>query len=389
MRIALHHRRTSSKNLTLLAVGCILSFGKIAKSLSLIAPRIAVFGLSKMPHSLNKPLHSLQPLMLATWSFSARGCRKAWPGLETGGGALDAVCTAARDAEADPLVDSVGFGGLPDATGRMSLDACVMMSPERCGSVCAVSRHLHVADLARLVMERTSHVMLVGDGADSFADALGMPRADLLSPDARLAWKRWRAGEAPTRPIDQGVDSGKLFLSPSSSAASPIGERHVPHDTIGVLAVDARGVMAGACSTSGLPFKLSGRVGDSPIPGHGIYVDPEGGGAVATGTGELVMGVSGSFLAVECMRRGATPLDAVREVLDRIDRRYKPMVHQQVGIIALSPDGSWSAGALFPGFAVTVVDAAGIRSVAPEWVLKSQIESDSAGNSAGNSAGKS
>ena len=317
--------------------------------------------------------------MLATWSFSARGCNLAWPNLKSGGGALDAVCTVAREAEANSEVDSVGFGGLPDVIGQISLDACVMLSPERCGSVCAVTRHLHVADLARLVMERTSHVMLVGEGADSFADALGMPQMELLSADARQAWERWRSGATTTRQTDQGVDSGKIFSQSSSLASSlapsptsPIGEKHIPHDTVGVLAIDAHGVMAGACSTSGMPFKLAGRVGDSPIPGHGIYVDPEGGGAVATGIGEFIMGVSGSFLAVECMRRGSTPLDAVREVLQRIERRHKPLAHHQVGIIAVAPDGKWSAGALCPGFAVTIADESGIRCVAPEFVLRQE-----------------
>ena len=311
--------------------------------------------------------------MLATWSFSARGCQAAWPGLESGGGSIDAVCTVAREAESNPQVDSVGFGGMPDAAGNMSLDASVMLAPDRCGSVCAVTRHLHVADLARLVMERTSHVMLAGEGADSFADALGMPHAELLSPDARAAWKRWRSGEAQVRPNDPGIDSGKIFSS------SPIGELHFPHDTVCALAVDTQGVMAGACSTSGLPFKLVGRVGDSPIPGHGLYVDPEGGGAIATGNGELIMGVCGSFLAVECMRRGATPLEAVQEVIERIHRRYKTLPHHQVGMIALSPNGSWSAGALRPGFAVTIADTTGIRSVAPEWVLQHDVEGKQGG----------
>lgn len=301
--------------------------------------------------------------MLATWSFSALGCKKAWLSLESGGGALDAVCTAAREAEADPRVDSVGFGGLPDASGKMSLDACVMTAPERCGSVCNVTRHLCVTDLARLVMERTAHVMLAGEGADAFADELGIPSAELLSPQSQLAWQKWRAGELPTRPTDQGVDSGQLF-----APLSAIGEIHIPHDTIGVLALDKHGVMAGACSTSGLPYKLVGRVGDSPIPGHGLYVDPDAGGAVATGSGELVMGVNGSFLAVECMRRGATPEEAVREVLRRIEARFQLDAHHQVALIALARDGRWSAGALRAGFAVTIADASGIRSVAPHFV---------------------
>lgn len=292
--------------------------------------------------------------MLATWSFSASGCTSAWSSLAGGGGSLDAVCTAARAAESDPTVDSVGYGGFPDATGRMSLDGCVMTAPNRCGSVCAVAHHLHVADLARMVMERTSHVMLAGDGADHFADALGIPRSQLLSAGARAAWRKWLAGEAPATRTDPGGDSR---------------ERPVPHDTIGVLAIDTHGVMAGACSTSGLPFKLAGRVGDSPIPGHGLYVDPEAGGAVATGNGELIMGVSGSFLAVECIRRGATPSAAVQEVLQRIERVYQPAAHHQVGIIALAPDGRWSAGALRFGFVVTVADESGVRLVSPEHVL--------------------
>ena len=203
-------------------------------------------------------------------------------------------------------------------------------------------------------------------------DAAGGTLVGGCAPDVG----RWRSGSTTTRQTDQGVDSGKIFSQSSSLASSPpspIGEKHIPHDTVGVLAIDTHGVMAGACSTSGMPFKLAGRVGDSPIPGHGIYVDPEGGGAVATGMGEFVMGVSGSFLAVECMRRGSSPLDAVREVLERIDRRHKPLAHQQVGIIALATDGKWSAGALCPGFAVTISDASGIRSVAPELVLRPEV----------------
>ncbi len=293
------------------------------------------------------------PLMLATWSFSARGCAKAWPGLAGGGSSLDAVCAAAREAEEDPTVDSVGFGGFPDANGAVSLDACVMLAPERCGAVCAVTRHLHVTDLARRVMEGTNYVMLAGEGADAFADRLGFGSSPLLSADAEAKWQQWRAGK----------------IVPAPPARSSIGEVHVPHDTIGVLAIDCNGVMAGACSTSGLPYKMAGRVGDSPIPGHGLYVDPEVGGAVATGNGELIMGVSGSFLAVECMRRGATPLEAVREVLQRIERRFHPAADQQIGVIALAKNGAWSSGALHAGFVVSVADGSGIRTVPCEPIL--------------------
>ncbi|MSR44225.1 MAG: hypothetical protein EXS15_02560 [Phycisphaerales bacterium] len=303
---------------------------------------------------------STSPIMLATWSFGVAGCTDAWPALTAGGSALDAVCAAARRAELDPTVNSVGYGGLPDATGRMSLDACVMTGPANCGAVCAVAHHLHVADLARMVMERTSHVMLAGNGADAFADALGVAKSQLLSADAKDAWRRWCTGEPPLPSVDAGGDPR---------------EHQIPHDTIGVLAIDSQRHMAGACSTSGLPFKLAGRVGDSPIPGHGLYVDPAGGGAVATGNGELIMGVSGSFLAVECMRRGATPGEAVEEVLHRIDHAFHPRAHQQVAIIALAPDGRWAAGALRYGFVVAVADAAGIRTELPQCVLHPQKES--------------
>jgi isoaspartyl peptidase/L-asparaginase-like protein (Ntn-hydrolase superfamily) len=314
------------------------------------------------------------PLIVATWSFSARGCRKTLPDLLSRSSALEAVCGVAREAEADPSVDSVGFGGLPDATGKVTLDASVMVAPERCGSVCAVGRHLFVTDLARKVMERTSHVMLAGEGADAFADAMDMPSTDLLSPAAAQAWQRWRVGEPIGRPIDAGPSTGQLFTTRSTAAHAPVPERHpkereTPHDTIGVLAIDRAGALAGACSTSGLPFKLAGRVGDSPIIGHGLYVDPEAGGAVATGTGEMVMGVNGTFLAVECMRRGATPSEAVHEVLTRIERRFRPKTHQQVALIALSRTGEWSAGALRSGFIVSCAQASGTEMLQPQFVM--------------------
>ncbi len=312
--------------------------------------------------TLHSTMAALPPMMLATWSFSARGCALAWPALAAGGSSLDAVCAAAREAERDPAVDSVGFGGFPDASGAMSLDACVMLAPEQCGSVVAVTEHLHVTEIARLVMERTKHVMLAGAGADAFALASGIApsaQAELLSSAAANAWRKWKSGAAVAAPV---------------AAANARGEIHVAHDTIGVLAIDGAGVMAGACSTSGLPYKLPGRVGDSPIPGHGIYVDPEVGGAVATGNGELIMGVSGSFLAVECMRRGATPIEAVREVLARIERRFHPPSDEQIGVIVLSKDGAWSAGALRAGFIIAVADPSGIRAVAPEFILHNDEE---------------
>jgi len=299
------------------------------------------------------------------------GSREAWPGLDAGGSALDAVCTVAEVAERDEAIDSVGRGGLPDATGRMTLDACVMVGPAQCGAVAGVSRHLAVTRMARAVMERTPHVMLVGTGADAFADSMSIPEEDLLSEGARAAWEDWKAGRRTGH--DDGVDRGAHRpLDRGGGAGALFGERRwIDHDTVGVIARDSAGCIAGACSTSGLPFKLPGRVGDSPIPGHGLYVDPDAGAATATGAGELVMGVCGSFLAVECMRRGASPADALVEVLRRIERSRELKPSHQVAMIALSAHGTWASAALREGFLVTVTDASGTRTEPPTLTLRS------------------
>lgn len=300
-----------------------------------------------------------------------QGCRNAWPGLAAGGSALDAVCTVADVAERDESIDSVGRGGLPDASGRMTLDACVMLGPARCGAVAGVSRHLPVTRMARAVMERTQHVMIVGEGADAFADSIGIAPEDLLSARARAAWEEWKSGRRKVH--DDGVDRGDYRpLDRGGGAGALFGERRwTDHDTVGVIARDARGAIAGACSTSGLPFKLPGRVGDSPIPGHGLYVDPEAGAATATGAGELVMGVCGSFLAVECMRRGASPSEALVEALRRIERSRALEPSHQVAMIALSATGEWASAALREGFLVAVTDASGTRTEPPSVTLRS------------------
>jgi N4-(beta-N-acetylglucosaminyl)-L-asparaginase len=318
--------------------------------------------------------------IVSTWSFGLRANEEAWPHVEAGR-ALDAVEAACAYADRAPDIDSVGFGGLPDASGRVSLDGCVMLSPARCGSVAGLRQHLHPVSVARLVMERTQHVMLVGADADAFADAQGLARAELLSDDARAAYEKWLReggvvdqsresgsglGFNPLRPVDRrhGED-GRLF----GGAALPADEakwRH--HDTIGCLALDAKGVLAGGCSTSGTPFKTPGRVGDSPIIGHGLYVDPEVGGATATGTGELIMGVCGAFLVVEAMRRGAGVEDAVREAAMRLARSYALAPHHQAAFLAMSRDGAVAAAALRPGYRTSVRDAEGARTLEPCFV---------------------
>ena len=258
------------------------------------------------------------PMLIGTWSFSLAAIEAAWPVLEDPGqGVVEALQLACRHADLDPDVDSVGFGGLPDASGRMSLDGAIMLSPGRLGGVCGLRRHLHPVDVARLVMDRTEHTLLCGEDADDFADRHGVPSAETLAKDAREAWEGWRGQGGVDvvdqskdtalfglRPVDPGLGTtagGRLFR-PGSDDTSKEGPAPAGHDTIGVLARDATGTMGAACSTSGLPFKVPGRVGDSPIPGHGLFVDPGVGQATATGTGELISGISASMVAVETLR---------------------------------------------------------------------------------------
>lgn len=319
----------------------------------------------------------MTPCIVSTWSFSQRGNESAWPALAAGGDALDAVLEACRVAEEDPSVDSVGYGGLPDASGAVTLDGCVMRSPAECGSACALRRHLHPARVARWVMERTRHVMLAGEAADAFADAQGEPSRDLLAPAAREAWQAWRAKPSDEAAGQQTRD--RLLLRPVDSGDPNAGalfgraggeRRWAGHDTIGSIAIGADGRLSGACSTSGMPYKVPGRVGDSPIIGHGLYVDPQAGAATATGSGELIMGVCGAFLAVECLRRGASPLEAAREVVERIAGSFRIEPHHQTAFVVVAPDGSWSSAALRQGFIAACTDGAGSRLEPAAFVLR-------------------
>jgi N4-(beta-N-acetylglucosaminyl)-L-asparaginase len=327
------------------------------------------------------------PRILGTWSFSIPALEAAWPHLASAAGEgpiLDAMEDACACADLDPNVDSVGFGGLPDASGRMSLDGAVMLSPARFGGVCGLRRHLHPAAVARLVMERTEHRLLCGEDADDFADRHGLPGADLLSDDARAAWAGWQrrreagddsvvdqsrdAGLLGLRPIDPGPGSstgGRLFRPGGDAVegAAPFG-----HDTIGVLARDRDGLLGAACSTSGLPFKVPGRVGDSPIAGHGLFVEPGVGAATATGTGELISGICASVVAIETLRRGGSPLDAIAEVMRRVESVGDLRPHHQVALIVMDADGAVATGGFRPGFLAVVRDQDGSRILQPDLV---------------------
>lgn len=311
--------------------------------------------------------------MLSTWSFGPVGNGPGMAAMARGASALDAVEIAATAVENDPKVQSVGLGGLPDADGCVSLDGCIMTDPNRCGSVAFVRKYANPVSIARRVMERTIHVMLVGEGAEQFAAREGFQPKALLTDASAREWEKWRADPANIR-----RDRYKGWIPPlnveetartdGGSGRSLYRDADWPHDTVSILAIDGQGRLAGACSTSGMAFKVPGRVGDSPIIGHGLYVDHRVGAAAATGNGELIMGVCGSFLAVEWMRRGATPAEAVAEVLERIRDRFELHPEHQVAMIAMAakpsdgrPWAGWASAALRPGFHHTISDERGTR----------------------------
>jgi isoaspartyl peptidase/L-asparaginase-like protein (Ntn-hydrolase superfamily) len=313
-----------------------------------------------------------QGLLLSTWWFGLPANLAGLADVRRRGGALDAMEKVCVFCELDPCCDSVGVGGLPDASGEVSLDGAVMLSPAKSAGVAYVRKYAHPVSIARRVMERTIHKLLVGEGAERFAAAQGFQQATLLTDAARRKWEEWKQTGA-YRDFHIGeLDAPATGDAPLSGRTE--GARRSPedsHDTIGVLALDAGGTIGAACSTSGRAFKLPGRVGDSPLIGPGLYCDPRAGAAVATGTGELMIGVAASFLVTERMRGGDAPLDAVRYVLGRVVDSYPDLGEKdQCALIALTPDGRFASGALRGGFQVAVTDGRGRHElVTPDVVL--------------------
>jgi len=267
------------------------------------------------------------PLVISTWDFGFNANAVAWKLISAGGRALDAVEEGIRVIEADADNMSVGIGGLPDREGIVTLDACIMDENGQAGSVTFLSQIVHPISVARLVMEKTPHVMLSGDGALQFALENGFERHNLLTDKARKAWEEWKV-QSHYQPVIN-IEN---------------------HDTVGLLAMDQNGNISGGCSTSGLAFKMHGRVGDSPIIGAGLYVDNEVGAAVATGLGELVMRTLSSFLVVELIKNGATPQEACQEAILRIAKKNPDFKDYQVGLLALNKSGQSGAFALQSGF---------------------------------------
>ncbi len=277
----------------------------------------------------SKPNLIAEPLIIATWK-NEKATQAGYERLMQTGSALDGVEAGARIPEADPNDTSVGYGGFPDRDGHVTLDACIMDHKGNAGSVTFLENIMHPISVARAVMEKTPHVMLSGKGAYDFAISQGFKPENLLTEKAKKAWEEWKK-ESKYQP--------KINIE--------------LHDTIGLLGIGKNGEIAGACTTSGLAFKMHGRVGDSPIIGGAVFCDDEVGGACATGLGEFVMKTLGSFLIVEFMRQGKTPQQACEEAVMRIVKRYKYQEFQ-VGYLAINKKGEYGAYSIQKGFNFTI-----------------------------------
>jgi isoaspartyl peptidase/L-asparaginase-like protein (Ntn-hydrolase superfamily) len=264
--------------------------------------------------------------VVATWPFGMTAVKVASHLLEQGKPALDAALAGAQAVEDDPKVHSVGYGGLGNAIGTVQLDACVMDGQTlSCGAVAALENVCHAAAVARRVMEKTPHVLLVGEGARLFAVQQGFPLQSLLTPESVEEWEKRQPRK---RPPDAPVRPGSHPEEPS-------------HDTVAVLARDQKGTLGGVCTTSGLAHKQPGRVGDSPLIGHGLYVDNAAGAAGATGVGEEVIRIGGSLLIVEAMRAGRSAQEACELAVHKVNQvAVRRGVHpESVAFLALDNQG--------------------------------------------------
>ena len=264
---------------------------------------------------------------ISTWNNTKEANLMAGRLLDKGKSSIDAVVEGVAVSENDPKNTTVGFGGAPDSSGKVTLDACVMNHLGDCGSVVAVENIVNVARLAKDVMEKTPHVMLAGKGAEEFALIEGYKKTDLLTEFSKKNWQKWSETKEYSPIIN--IDN---------------------HDTIGMLCIDQNNNISGACSSSGQAYKMPGRVGDSPIIGSGLFIDNKVGGAVATGLGEEVIKTVGSFLVVELMRQGFTPQEACESAVKRIVSNNSQKNRFQVAYIAMNKKGEVGSYSIEPGF---------------------------------------
>lgn len=295
---------------------------------------------------------AVTPVFVATWRFGQEACEVARPILQNGGSALEAVEAGANAVEENPSVNSVGYGGLPNAEGVVELDAAIMDgATHSAGSVCAITNIRKPISVARRVMEKTPHVMLAGQNARRFALQVGFPDSELLTPDSYQRWQEWRIAQtAPDVAHFSDQSRERAWSEEGVSYEQRTGEPDESHDTIGVCALDSAGNLAAGCTTSGIAWKRPGRVGDSPIIGSGLYVDNAVGAASATGNGDEMMKVCLSFRVVSSMEQGLSPQEACEEAIRYLLRKRPGTQSRGAACIALAKDGRIGAAATRAGF---------------------------------------
>jgi N4-(beta-N-acetylglucosaminyl)-L-asparaginase len=293
--------------------------------------------------------------IVSTWDFGAAANAAAFAKLSSGGSLLDAVEAGARVPEEDPTNHSVGLGGYPDRDGHVTLDAIIMDDRGNVGAVAALEDVVHAVSVARKVMEKTPHTMLVGEGATRFALEQGFTKQKLLTAESEAEWRKWL--KTSRYQPQANIENRNTYLQPGSAR---------DHDTIGILARDSAGRLAGACTTSGMAFKLRGRVGDSPQCGAGLFVEAGVGAATSTGVGEEVTRIAGTSRVVASMRAGMSPLQACREAIQHLATlRGDAIRGEQVAFLAMSAAGEVGAFALLPGFTYAATDSMGRTQLLP------------------------
>ena len=304
-------------------------FGLSSAALAILKSKNIYAGLNQQDR-FNNNLIKRNNIVISTWSHGIKANDEAWRILSEGGKSIDAVEAGVRVTEADITNRSVGIGGRPDRDGHVTLDACIMDENSRCGSVACLEGIKHPISVARAVMDKTPHVMLVGDGAKEFADQQGFEKYKTPIKEVKKDWKAWKK------------ENKDLLKKPNIN--------HENHDTIGMLAMDEYGNMSGSCTTSGWAYKMHGRVGDSPIIGAGLFIDNEVGGACATGMGEAIIRIAGSHTVVELMRQGKTPQEACKLAVERIISKHTDMTGLQCGFLAMDMYGRVGSYSVYSGF---------------------------------------
>ncbi len=332
-----------------------------------ISRRAVVLGSALLP-AMGAALAQTSKTIVVSSGNGERACTRAMEVLRSGGDTLDAVIEGVNINELDPEDTSVGYGGLPNEEGVVELDASVMHGPtRRAGSVAAIRGNKTPSKIAKLVMEKTDHLMLVGSGAGKFAQEMGYPEEDLMTPKSRMAWLTWKMslrdpdGHSNWGP---GLDAPKHKTMARLKEMFPQADEETllwawdmavnpTHGTINCLSRNSKGEMSGVTTTSGMAWKIPGRVGDSPIIGAGLYLDQDVGGAGSTGRGEENIRIAGGHTVVENMRHGMTPRDACLEALKRVARNFDNDMErlQKVDLhfYALRNDGEYASASLWNG----------------------------------------